>query len=119
MCKHIAACCLDCATCETFVAHQAQDLAKKQDIAARWSQHYDGKLTAEDIVCDGCMSDGIRFVWCSRCPIRDCVTAKGINNCAECELGTCETNAFLFKAAPEAKANLEKLRNKQADQLTG
>ncbi len=112
MSKQIAACCLDCATCETYIAHQANDLIIKQDIAARWSEHYDGVLTSVDIVCDGCMSDGALFVWCRKCPIRDCVTGKGLNNCAECEIGTCETNAFLFKAAPEAKANLEKLRNK-------
>lgn len=115
MSKHIAACCLDCTTCETYIAHQANDLEKKQDIATRWSQHYDGDLTVSDIVCDGCMSDGTLFVWCSKCPIRDCVTGKGLNNCSECEIGTCETNAFLFKAAPEAKANLEKLLNKPAN----
>jgi len=111
MSKHLAACCLDCATCETYMAHQTNDLIKKEDIAARWSEHYDGKLTSSDIACDGCMSDGALFVWCSKCPIRDCVTGKGLNNCAECEIGTCDTNAFLFKAAPVAKDNLEKLRN--------
>ncbi len=112
MSKQLAACCLDCASCETYQAHQAGDLAKKQDIAIRWSKHYDGELTANDIVCDGCMSNSARFAWCNNCPIRACVTEKGLNNCAECEIGTCETNAFLFKAAPEAKANLEKLRSK-------
>lgn len=115
MSKLLAACCLDCASCETYLAHQAKDFGKKEDIAARWSKHYDGALTASDIVCDGCMSDGDIFVWCSKCPIRDCVTGKGLNNCSECEIGTCETNAFLFKAAPEAKANLEELRNKSSN----
>ncbi|MFA6910559.1 MAG: DUF3795 domain-containing protein, partial [Candidatus Cloacimonadaceae bacterium] len=108
----LAACCLDCASCETYIAHQANDLEKKQDIAERWSKHYDGELTTFDIVCDGCMSDGNRFIWCKRCPIRDCVKDKGLNNCAECEIGTCETNAYLFKVSPEAKATMEKLRNK-------
>lgn len=110
----LAACCLDCASCETYQAHQAKDIEKKRDIAARWSKHYDGDLTACDIVCDGCMSDGARFAWCNNCPIRACVSGKGLNNCSECEIGSCETNAFLFKAAPEAKARMEELRSKRA-----
>ncbi len=110
--KHIAACCLDCVTCETYMAHHADDIEKKQDIAERWSKHCDGNLIASDIVCDGCMSNGTRFIWCNKCPIRDCVTGRGLNNCSECEIGTCDTNAYLFKVAPEAKANMEKLRRK-------
>ncbi len=110
MSKQLAACCLDCTSCETYQAHQANDLERKHDIAERWSQHYNGTLTAEDIVCDGCLSGGTRFVWCSKCQIRDCVTEKGLSNCSECELGSCETNAYLFQVAPEAKANMESLR---------
>ena len=110
--KQLAACCLDCVSCEAYQAHQARDMVRKQDIATRWSKHYDGELTASDIVCDGCFSDGDHFVWCNKCPIRACVNAKGLSNCAECEIGTCDTNAFLFNAAPEAKANLEELRRK-------
>ena len=108
----LAACGLDCSTCETYQAHQANNLEQKKDIAERWSQHYSATLSAEDIVCDGCMSEGARFVWCNKCPIRDCVTSKGFQTCAECEIFSCETNAFLFKAAPIAKENLEALRKK-------
>lgn len=110
MSKHIAACCLDCESCETYQAHQANDLEKKKDIAERWSKHYEGELCASDIVCEGCMSEGTRFVWCQKCPIRDCVTGKGLNNCSECEIGSCDTNAYLFKVAPEAKATMERMR---------
>lgn len=111
--KILAACCLDCATCETYQAHQANDLARKEDIAARWSQHYDGNLEASDIVCDGCLSDSTRFIWCSNCPIRTCVNEKGLNNCSECDIRFCSKNEYLFKAAPAAKANMEELcRNK-------
>jgi len=113
MAKILAACCLDCGTCETYQAHQANDLARKEDIAARWSQHYNGQLEASDIVCDGCLSDGARFVWCSNCPIRTCVNEKGLNNCAECGIGVCSTNEFLFNASPEAKTNLESLRSRK------
>jgi hypothetical protein len=112
MSRIIAACGLDCAACETYQAHQTQDQEKKKDIAARWSEHYDAKLTADEIACDGCMSNGAHFGWCERCPIRTCVQEKGFDTCAECEIFTCEKNAYVFQVAPQAKALLEELRSK-------
>ena len=112
MSKLIAACGLDCASCETYQAHQANDLERKQDIATRWSQHYDATLSASDIACDGCMSEGAHFAWCNNCPIRACVKGKGYQTCAECETFTCDKNAYLFQVAPQAKAYLEELRRK-------
>lgn len=112
MSKLIAACGLDCASCETYQAHQANDVERKQDIATRWSQHYDATLSASDIACDGCMSEGAHFAWCNNCPIRACVRAKGYQTCAECETFTCDKNAYLFQVAPQAKDYLEELRRK-------
>ena len=112
MTEIIAACGLNCSGCETYLAHQANNLEQKEDIAVRWSKNYDAKLTAADIVCDGCMSEGAHFSWCQKCPIRACVSSKGYQTCAECEIFSCDTNAFLFNAEPAAKATLEALRKK-------
>ena len=110
MTKLISACGLDCLTCECYVAHQAGDNEKKEDIAVRWGKNYNADLKASDIACDGCMSEGAHFNWCNNCPIRACVVTKGFQSCAECSDFPCSTNEFLYKAAPAAKDNIEKLR---------
>lgn len=106
----LSACGLDCPSCECYVATKENDLAKKEDIAIRWSKNYDANLSAADINCEGCMSDGARFSWCGKCPIRACVTGKGYQSCAECADFPCATNEFLYNAVPAAKATIEAFR---------
>lgn len=111
MSKLFSACGLDCPNCECYEAHQTNDEKRKEDIAIRWSKNYNAELSAADIACDGCMSDGDHFSWCNNCPIRACVVGKGYMSCAECGSFPCDTNAFLYKAVPAAKEAIEKLRN--------
>ncbi len=108
--KFLSACGLDCPGCECFEAHQANDLVRKEDIAKRWSKNYDADLKAEAIACDGCMSEGVHFSWCGKCPIRACVEGKGYQSCAECESFPCSTNEFLYNAVPAAKETILQLR---------
>lgn len=108
--KFLSACGLDCPTCECYEAHQDNDLERKQDIALRWSKNYDADLKAEDIACDGCMSEGAHFSWCGKCPIRACVVQKGYLSCAECDSFPCPTNEFLYNAVPAAKETILKAR---------
>ncbi|MDD4309376.1 MAG: DUF3795 domain-containing protein [Candidatus Cloacimonetes bacterium] len=110
MTKFKSACGLDCNTCECFVAHQAGDNDKKKDIAERWAKNYNADLSASDIACDGCMSEGAHFGWCGKFPIRACVVEKGFDSCAECENFPCSTNEFLYNAVPVAKENIQSLR---------
>ncbi|MDZ4121363.1 MAG: DUF3795 domain-containing protein [Candidatus Cloacimonadaceae bacterium] len=107
----LSACGLDCPGCECFVATKNNDSEARKDIAIRWSQNYNAELKAEDINCEGCMSDGARFSWCGMCPIRACVVAKGFENCSQCESFPCETNEFLYNAVPAAKEAIVALRN--------
>lgn len=108
--KFLSACGLNCPGCECYEAHQANDLARKEDIAVRWSKNYDAELKAADIACEGCMSEGVHFSWCDKCPIRACVVSKSFQSCAECADFPCATNEFLYNAVPEAKKTIESQR---------
>jgi len=110
MTKFKSACGLDCPTCECYTAHQSNDSQAKKDIASRWSKMYQAELTEQDIACDGCMSKGVHFSWCNKCPIRACVVEKGFQSCAECDSFPCSTNEFLYNAVPSAKENILSLR---------
>ena len=105
-----SACGLACPSCECYLATKANDAELKKDIAVRWSKNYDANLSAEDIYCDGCMSDGAHFAWCGKCPIRACVIAKGYENCSPCAEFPCDKVEYLHNAVAAAKAEIEKLR---------
>jgi hypothetical protein len=111
MTKLTSACGIECHDCECYQATQSGNLELKEDIAIRWSKNYDADLTAADITCDGCMSDGEHFSWCGQCPIRACSVSKGYESCAECDDFPCATNEFLYNVAPSAKENILKHRN--------
>lgn len=111
--KYLSACGLDCPSCECYQATMANDVAAKADIAVRWSKNYNATLTAEDINCTGCLSDGERFNWCQRCPIRACVQSKGHDSCADCADFPCATNEFLYNAVPTVKENIATLRSEK------
>ncbi|MBM4404004.1 MAG: DUF3795 domain-containing protein [Candidatus Cloacimonetes bacterium] len=110
MTKILSACGLDCPGCECFVATRDNNDEQRRDIAVRWSKTYEAELTAQDINCEGCMSKGVRFGWCSQCPIRACVVGKGYASCAECADFPCATNSFIYEHVPSAKATIESMR---------
>jgi hypothetical protein len=67
-------------------------------------------LTADNIQCDGCMTEGRKIGHCSECNIRLCVLEHGLSNCAACSDYACETLTGFLQNVPQAKANLEELR---------
>jgi len=107
----IGSCGLNCLVCEAYQATKDNDDTRRAEIAIEWSKRYEAQLTAADINCEGCTGGGAKFSWCGKCPIRACATGKGYQTCAQCEQLPCETVAWLLEAVPEAKANLEAIRN--------
>jgi len=107
----IAACGLDCAKCDSYIATQANDRAALEHIAEKWSKDFNAPgLTADNIQCDGCMTEGRKIGHCSECNIRLCVLEHGLSNCASCPDYACETLTGFLQNVPQAKANLEELR---------
>lgn len=117
MTQMIAYCGLICTECPAYIATQANDRAALEQVAAQWSEEYDApKLTADSVICDGCLgSMGRKFGHCFKCEIRACAMSRTVVNCAHCDDYGCETITGFFGFVPEAKATLDGIRARLAD----
>jgi hypothetical protein len=107
----IAACGLDCAQCDAYIATQANDRAALAAVAEKWTKEYNAPgLTADNVQCDGCMLEGRKIGHCSECQIRLCALERGLATCAVCPDYACEKLQGFLAVVPQAKANLEAIR---------
>lgn len=109
----VAYCGLNCGECPAYVATQSGDPAALERVAAQWREAFSmPDLTADDVVCDGCLPcDGGRLSgYCTTCAIRACAVERGVANCAHCADYACEKLTGFWAHAPEAKATLERIR---------
>ncbi len=107
----IACCGLDCARCGAYEATRANDDEKRAAIAREWTERYGVIVAPAQINCEGCLSDGQKFYYCSDiCEIRRCCVLKELSSCAACGEYVCGKLGEFFALAPEALEALEKLR---------
>jgi hypothetical protein len=107
----IAACGLDCAQCESYLATRSNDLLMLEAIVEKWSKEYNASgLTVDNVQCDGCMTAGRKVGHCSECKIRLCAIQRGLENCSACPDYACEQLTAFFQMVPQARVNLEALR---------
>jgi hypothetical protein len=107
----IAYCGLVCTGCPAYTATQANDAAAIEQIAREWAEAYGVPVTAEDVWCDGCLSDGPRLcAHCGECEVRACATGRGVVNCGHCDDYGCDIIAGFLANAPQAKTVLEEIR---------
>ena len=93
--KMIAACGLDCAKCNAYLATKDDDQALREKTAAEWSAKFNINCTPDMINCTGCKGDGVKIGSWSNCPMHTCAPAKGVANCGACvEFKTCKDLAF-------------------------
>jgi hypothetical protein len=108
----IAVCGLDCSTCPAHVAWKNDDQALREKTAREWKEAFHFDFQPAMINCSGCrVAGGPKIGHCGECKMRSCAGQKGHATCADCaDFLTCsEIQGFLAKA-PQAKANLERLR---------
>lgn len=109
--KMIAYCGLVCTECPAYIATQANDIRKLEEVAVQWSKEFNATLTADDCACDGCLSTTDRHMsHCDECKIRACAIEKKVRNCAHCGDYPCEELKRFFSLAPEAQGTLEQIR---------
>ena len=98
----IAYCGLDCSKCEGYLATQANDDDKRAETAKQWSAMYHADIKPEQINCDGCRSEGIKFFYCSNiCELRKCCIEKELENCAACDMYACDKLEDFLKLLPK------------------
>ncbi|MGD1996304.1 MAG: DUF3795 domain-containing protein [Anaerolineae bacterium] len=109
--RMIAYCGLVCSECPAYLATQAGDMGKLKEVAASWSEEFDTSITVDNVICDGCVSEGERKCsYCHECEVRACAAGRGVLTCAHCDDFGCEIVAGFFEHAPEARTTLEEIR---------
>ncbi|MBU2470634.1 MAG: DUF3795 domain-containing protein [Proteobacteria bacterium] len=109
----IAYCGLDCSVCPALRALKFDDYALRRQTADAWSQLFQTEIRPEQIACQGCHSDqGPLFAHCDNCAVRACARERGMDTCARCQDYPCDKLEFIHQGAPQAKQNLDRLRQK-------
>jgi hypothetical protein len=112
----IAYCGLDCSRCPAFLATRSGDMEALALVAARWSSDTGMEVKAESILCDGCRSGSGRInSFCAVCRIRECAVGRGLATCASCQEYPCGRLSSFPAFRGEGKANLDRIRNQDAD----
>lgn len=110
--KMIACCGLFCHECGAFQATKNNDDKKRAEVAELWSKEYGTDLKAEDINCNGCLSEGeIVLNYTQVCEIRKCGREKNVLNCAYCSDYPCEKLEKFFEMAPASKKVLDEIKS--------
>ncbi|MDC7223271.1 MAG: DUF3795 domain-containing protein, partial [Spirochaetales bacterium] len=83
--KIVAVCGVSCTKCECYQATIENDREKLSKIAGQWTESMGKNFSIEDILCDGCRTEGKRIsVYCGSCEINLCARSKGHPTCAHC-----------------------------------
>jgi hypothetical protein len=112
--KMISVCGLVCTSCVAFEATRDDDDELREATAKQWSKVYGSTIKPEDVNCLGCLTTkGKVFGYCLVCEIRKCGMGKGVKNCAYCADYACDKLLKFFEMAPQAKKNLEEIRDRK------
>ena len=110
--RMLAYCGLTCTDCPAYIATQNDDDQERAKVAEMWSKEFGVSLQAEDVICDGCLSEnGRRFKHCDVCKIRSCAISRQIANCAYCDEYVCNELNGILQYVPAAKENLDQIRS--------
>jgi hypothetical protein len=110
----IAYCGLICTDCPAYVATQADDRQALETVAAEWRKQFsEPAITADTIICDGCLGGGRLSGYCSTCEIRACAVERlgplPPVNCAHCDDYACQKLDDFLGHVPDARALLDRV----------
>lgn len=86
----ITSCCgMRCDLCLAFRPNVEAHPENREMISDGWHTYFGFRIPPEKITCDGCFSGGSPTID-SECPVHPCVSARDLQNCAECEAYICD-----------------------------
>jgi hypothetical protein len=78
-----------CDLCLAYKPNVEKNPSNQQKLSDCWFKYFGFRLPPEGILCDGCMAENPKLID-SACPVRPCVIARELDNCAQCEDYICE-----------------------------
>ncbi|MBN2146551.1 MAG: DUF3795 domain-containing protein [Anaerolineales bacterium] len=78
-----------CDLCLAYRPNVALNPANQEKLSDGWFKYFGFRLDPSAILCDGCMAENPELIDAA-CPVRPCVIARGLENCARCEEYACE-----------------------------
>lgn len=112
--EHLAAVCgLYCGACTIYRARHDQDRQGLDKLFQDMSERL--KVPPEEIVCDGCLSQGRLMPHCQECKIKQCAADKpGVERCSDCSEFPCSLiTSFSDDGVPHHGAVLKNIRRQQ------
>jgi hypothetical protein len=101
----------NCSECGAYIATRDNNDKLRAEVAAEWSVEYNTPFTPEQINCVGCTAEGVHVGFAEHaCTLRKCCMGKDQSTCAECKSYPCDELAGFFGGVPEAKVNLDSIR---------
>lgn len=78
-----------CDLCLAFRPNVVGRPESREVLSDGWHCYYGFRIPASEICCDGCMTDDPELIY-QNCPVRPCVSEKGVDNCSQCDQYACE-----------------------------
>lgn len=91
MARIVGRCGFRCDLCPAY-QENTKTSGERERAARGWSSHYGFEVSPEKIRCRGCLAEesaGFEF-HDPNCPIRPCVTGRGLETCASCKECLCD-----------------------------
>src|SRR5512143_667287 len=76
-----------CDLCLAYWPNVEKNPENRQILSDGWFKYFHFRTPPEAIICDGCMAERSLD---PNCPVRPCVAAKDLENCAHCDEYICE-----------------------------
>jgi hypothetical protein len=74
-----------CDLCLAYRPNVEANPPNQQILSDGWHKYFGFRIPPERIICDGCMTKAENPCLIDKtCPVRPCVIARGLANCAEC-----------------------------------
>jgi hypothetical protein len=72
-----------CDLCLAYRPNVEKNTSNQQALSDGWFAYFGFRIPAENILCDGCLSDPARLID-QACPVRPCVLERGLQHCGQC-----------------------------------